>query len=616
VGDSETAGPTGGDSEGQTTTGDPATGTDPTVDPTDTDTGTTGAVEECYDEDGDGAFAGPDCDDPLGDLDCDDGDGDVYPGQVEDCDGVDNNCDGATDEGCSCNVDDVIPCYGGPDGTEGVGLCAGGAQVCENGELTDCQNQIIPEAELCDGLDQDCDGVDDNGVLTVCGWCPGVNPDADCDEPNVCNEADDLDGLECDNDGATLGEETVELNHIWIPSTNENRLGKYDTETGELLGKYNIGSSPSRTTIDQSFDAWVACRNNARVYQVWAQNCVEDDPNDCVRPAGGIPVGAGPRAVVTDEQNRVWVGSYYGKDVRRIVQDDDTETYTVDLIVPTPGNVYGAAIDSNNKLWTSERGGGLVSRIDTETGQIEKTYVPPFPRSLYGIAVDRKDGIWLGNWTQNNVMHYKQETDEWFQYQAPNATYTRGVGCDGGDHCWVANSGTNNVSKFNILTGELVSNFAVGAHPLGVSIGDSDVVFAVNRNSNSATKMDNEGNPLLTFSVTGSPYAYSDMTGYALLNFVAQQGFWIKTFHCQLDPAQCVWESMHWTADMPPNSSVELEYRTSDDNMNWSPWDGPYVTSPANINAGPSEYVQLRATLKMGDAAPTLNTLGVAFAAP
>jgi hypothetical protein len=50
------------------------------------------------DADGDGALA-PGCSD-VGDVDdCDDGNGDRYPGAAEICDGVDNDCDDVIDEG-------------------------------------------------------------------------------------------------------------------------------------------------------------------------------------------------------------------------------------------------------------------------------------------------------------------------------------------------------------------------------------------------------------------------------------------------------------------------------------------------------------------------------------
>jgi hypothetical protein len=54
----------------------------------------------CIDDDNDGACAG---------VDCDDGDKDMHPGATEVCDGVDNDCNGATDEGCPTGVDGPGP---------------------------------------------------------------------------------------------------------------------------------------------------------------------------------------------------------------------------------------------------------------------------------------------------------------------------------------------------------------------------------------------------------------------------------------------------------------------------------------------------------------------------
>ncbi|MFH1099061.1 MAG: MopE-related protein, partial [Candidatus Uhrbacteria bacterium] len=74
------------------------------------------------------------------------------------CDGRDNNCDGYIDNGIPS-----VPCYEGLAGTAGVGICREGATVCDRG-TTRCLGQTLPVAEYCDGLDNDCDGATDGSL--------------------------------------------------------------------------------------------------------------------------------------------------------------------------------------------------------------------------------------------------------------------------------------------------------------------------------------------------------------------------------------------------------------------------------------------------------------------
>ncbi|MHB8419432.1 MAG: MopE-related protein [Myxococcales bacterium] len=77
------------------------------------------------------------------------------------CDGVDHDCDGRPDECSACTAGQTQPCYTGPSGTLGVGLCKAGTSSCADGGWGSCQGEVTPTSGKCDGLDHDCDGLPD-----------------------------------------------------------------------------------------------------------------------------------------------------------------------------------------------------------------------------------------------------------------------------------------------------------------------------------------------------------------------------------------------------------------------------------------------------------------------
>jgi hypothetical protein len=125
----------------------------------------------------------------------------VGPSPVaETCNNIDDNCDGTVDEG--------NPGGGGACTTGQPGVCAAGTRQCQAGMLN-CVRNVGPSMEICDGLDNDCDGVVDNGLIVdadgdgvrACGTCGApAAPNCDCNDMSAmvrpgatetCNNVDD-----------------------------------------------------------------------------------------------------------------------------------------------------------------------------------------------------------------------------------------------------------------------------------------------------------------------------------------------------------------------------------------------------------------------------------------
>jgi hypothetical protein len=263
------------------------------------------------DEDGDGAFDASCLDDEgiaIGD-DCDDTDADRFPGNLEICDGShDEDCDPDT----LGDVDDD------GDGFQS-GACCNGAECGE--DCDDARAGSFPGAtEVCDGLDQNCDGTADEG-LTLEGFvdgdsdgygagaplsaCPGTprfsDVGGDCDDtrrdispgmPEICDEIrNDCTAAEpdvgagavnwygdTDGDGFGSAASGVTLSCTPVPDTSLNQ-----TDCDDSNPMVNPGAAELCNGIDDD------CHDgpNFRI----GPNNLEDDDLDGLVDVACTPVG-------------------------------------------------------------------------------------------------------------------------------------------------------------------------------------------------------------------------------------------------------------------------------------------------------------------------------------
>ena len=172
-----------------------------------------GNLDEGFDFDGDGQPSPETCPDVTSAVDCDDTNASVYVGAPEQCNGVDDDCDGAVDEETSVDLDkDGFTSCGGDCNDQDASSYPGAVEKCD-GKDNNCDDTID------DGFDQDSDG-----YLDVQS-CPGASL-KDCDDTNaainngateVCDTLDNNcngitdEGFDLDKDGHKDGQACGDL---------------------------------------------------------------------------------------------------------------------------------------------------------------------------------------------------------------------------------------------------------------------------------------------------------------------------------------------------------------------------------------------------------------------
>ena len=152
------------------------------------------------------------CDQPTGMVDnkqdCNDLDGDVHPDAEELCDGWDNNCDGATDDDSAADASTwTFDADGDGFGGEGdtVDACqAPAGYVLHDGDCDDTDPRYNPsalESDCADPSDYNCDGsvgyadADGDG-FAACEECDDLDFDVNEDAEEICDGIDN----DCDGD--------------------------------------------------------------------------------------------------------------------------------------------------------------------------------------------------------------------------------------------------------------------------------------------------------------------------------------------------------------------------------------------------------------------------------
>ena len=498
-----------------------------------------GRVDEgCRDDDGDGS--------PWP-SDCDDSDPDVRPGAAESCNDVDDDCDGVFDEGvrnacggcgmpaaseecgngldddcngladdgCSCTTGETGTCYTGPADTLNVGACRAGMHTCEGGEefpaFGACMGSVVPQPEVCNGEDDDCDGnIDERGAIgsNACGFC---------DPTEICDGEDqDCDGLTDEgvsNSCGECGDEPVEV----CNGTDDDCDAVIDEGVANACG-----TCEPEPCFTDTWDTPADCDDMGRTC-----DDLEEHPDF-------------PGSVTLGQSTVDFDYIYLAVTARNEVAQLDTMTGAVNWIVPSHGvRPSRTAVAEDGSVWVSNR---AIGGNPADVNQSNVVHLSAADGSLIcrapvlniarSVAIDADGNIWAGSYNTGTLYHISgTEVDG--STSPPTCRVLRtvetgrniyGLTADPDGFVWTSSSPTVRVSVADYSMTTVTNPSHYGIAPDGMNriwfggwIGGANV-HAINRTDFSITDTGVNQVTAVTVhpdgSVWGSGYGVNQLIGF------------------------------------------------------------------------------------------------------
>ena len=441
-----------------------------------------------------------------------------------------------------------------------------------------------------------------------------------------------------------------------IDTISGREMGRYlsalkaDPDIADVLG-CQPGNCPSRTAVDLNGDVWVANRAfnfRGSVTKIANADCRDKNGDGAIQTShdangdgridrsspeefygaddecilftatiGGV--NSLPRALAIDPftpergVGSVWIGAYEERKYYQLNGRDGSLIRVVDV----PHQPYGCVMDAYGTLWSVSKNDPdqMLVSIVSATGEVSGTYSLETDlgcRNSYGVTIDGASNVWVAGLNCNAAFRYTPSTRQWMTvpFTVTQDAQARGITLDRDGWVYVGVSrlggqAAGAVVRFRNEDGsqqQLYNASPNARDSVGVGVDFQGRIWAVNRGSSNATRIDPETGQLDVFQTGSGPYTYSDFTGYVLRNFTAPRGTYRRVFTGCPTRDTAEWLAVRWTADTPPGTAVEVRVKSVNDlaELTTAEQFGPWDSSPASLKDSGvphGRYIEVETTL-------------------
>ena len=286
---------------------------------------------------------------------------------------------------------------------------------------------------------------------------------------------------------------------LWITDPNAGKLFKVEND----LVAMSIATPKNPRAVLVSQDM-------VNVYTVnWDENTISQYRHGA--HAQDIRVGQTPYAICEDGNGVIYVTNYGDNTVTKIEKDSNTSEMKVTETINVHTGPRGIVADSRNKIFVSCYLSNVVDEIvnDSVVASIKVGYAPK------AVTCDIYDNIWVANYGANSVSKLTSgvkilDVDLKDFGRGPSAITSNSAGV-----VYVANYLGNNVAI--IKDGVVAGTIPVAAAPTAIDINADDAVYVTSELSGTVTKIVKDKD-ITEIAVCDNPSAFGDFTGCATYN--------------------------------------------------------------------------------------------------